>query len=451
MVYLSLLRRPILTWGADASEAAARLPGDELLEDADGVATRAIWIDAPASAVWPWLAQMGPSPRGGAYTYDWIENLLGLNMHSVDRVLPEFQHPRVGDTIAYGTNRMRVERVEGEHVLAWRSEDGNWVWTFVLDQVGERTRLISRNRFRLPTVAARLGMFPMEPASLVMERKMLRGIKQRAERLATAGAESAGRGWSRRSIAPATLGVSRRLDDARRTAGSDAGSSDSCAPPDHAPSSRKSHEVLRATSGSLHRDQVRAGADVETVIVELGVDGVAHEVRMRELAWDAGDPLHDVEAAETRRQDEVAAFGELSRIERVVRELRRIEVAEAVMLRVEFSQECRETLEVGGVGRRDDVDVLRRAREAVRSDGQAADQHVLDARVGQRGDQLIWGEHPTSRRFSSSSAATRLRRTASAKRDDIERSAASRRSASRAASFCRIHRSTASLSGIRRS
>jgi len=188
VIYLSRLRRPILTWGAGASEAAARLPGDELLEDADGVATRAIWIDAPASAVWPWLAQMGPSPRGGAYTYDWIENLLGLNMHSVDRVLPEFQHPCVGDTIGYGTNLMRVERVESEHVLAWRSEDGNWVWAFVLDQVGGRTRLISRNRFRLPTLAARLGMFPMEPASLVMERKMLRGIKQRAERLATAPA-----------------------------------------------------------------------------------------------------------------------------------------------------------------------------------------------------------------------------------------------------------------------
>ena len=91
-------------------------------------------IDAPAAAVWPWLAQMGPSPRGGAYTYDWIENLLGLDMHSADRVLPEFQHPQVGDTIGFGANRMRLERVEPEHVLAWRSEDGNWVWTFVLDE-----------------------------------------------------------------------------------------------------------------------------------------------------------------------------------------------------------------------------------------------------------------------------------------------------------------------------
>ena len=184
-LYVAVLRRRILAWGATRAEAAARLPGDELLEHADGVSTRAISIDAPAADVWPWLAQMGPSPRGGAYTYDWIENLLGLNMHSADRVLPDFQHPQVGDTIAFGPNTMRLERVEPERVLAWRSEDGNWVWTFVLVDVPGGTRLISRNRFRLPTLTSRIGMAPMEPASLVMERKMLRGIKDRAESGAT--------------------------------------------------------------------------------------------------------------------------------------------------------------------------------------------------------------------------------------------------------------------------
>jgi hypothetical protein len=106
LLYQPLFRRPILTWGATDTEAVERLPGDELLDGADGITTRAITIDAPASAVWPWLAQMGPAPRGGAYTYDWIENLLGLDMHSADRVLPEFQHPRVGDTIALGKNAM---------------------------------------------------------------------------------------------------------------------------------------------------------------------------------------------------------------------------------------------------------------------------------------------------------------------------------------------------------
>jgi len=183
LLYWRLLRRPILTWGATAAEASARLPGDELLETADGIATRAITINAPASAVWPWLAQMGPSPRGGAYTYDWIENLLGLNMHSADRVLPEYQHPQVGNTLGYGKNRMRFERVEPQRVLAMRSEYGNWVWSFVLTEHNGNTRLISRNRFRLPSLTAKIGMVPMEPGSLVMERKMLHGIKQRAERL----------------------------------------------------------------------------------------------------------------------------------------------------------------------------------------------------------------------------------------------------------------------------
>jgi len=183
-LYRRLLRQPILTWGATADEAAAQLPGDELLEDADGVATRAITIDAPPSAVWPWIAQMGPSPRGGAYTYDWIENLLGLNMHSADRILPEYQDPQVGDGFGYGTNKMSFKIVEPEYVLATQSADGNWVWTFVLEERDGRTRLISRNRFRLPKLKNKIGMIPMEPGSLIMERKMLYGIKQRAERLA---------------------------------------------------------------------------------------------------------------------------------------------------------------------------------------------------------------------------------------------------------------------------
>jgi hypothetical protein len=184
VLYASILRPRILTWGATDDEADKRLPGDELLSPADGVATRAITIDAPASAVWPWIAQMGPSPRGGAYTYDWIENLLGLNMHSTDAVLPDYQHPQVGDSLSYGPNKMSFDLVEPQHVLAARSADGNWVWTFVLEELGGKTRLLSRNRFRLPKLKDRIGMIPMEPASLVMERKMLKGIKQRAERLA---------------------------------------------------------------------------------------------------------------------------------------------------------------------------------------------------------------------------------------------------------------------------
>jgi hypothetical protein len=186
LAYRLLVRDWHLTWGATAQEAAGPLPGDDLVADPDIQSTRAIAIDAPPSAVWPWLVQTG-SGRGGAYTYDWIENLLGLNMHSADRVVPEWQELEVGDVL-FGSKDgpvMKAEIVDRERVLAWRSEDGKWVWSFVLSPAGDGTRLISRNRIALDgSLGGRLGMAVMEPGSWVMERKMLLGIKERAERLA---------------------------------------------------------------------------------------------------------------------------------------------------------------------------------------------------------------------------------------------------------------------------
>lgn len=105
-------------------------------------------------------------------------------MHSADRVMPEFQDPQLGDTIVFGANRMVLARLERDRAIAWRSQDGNWVWSFTLCPRDGATRLISRNRYRLPSWGARLGMLPLEPGSLVMERQMLRGIKLRAEALA---------------------------------------------------------------------------------------------------------------------------------------------------------------------------------------------------------------------------------------------------------------------------
>lgn len=125
-------RRPFLDWGATAAEVAGPLPGDRFLEHANGVSTRAIDIDAGPEHVWPWLAQMGPVPRGGAYTYDWIENLLGLDFRSVDYVIPEFQDPQVGETIDFGADQLRMVIVEPNQVLAFRSLSGKWVWSFIL-------------------------------------------------------------------------------------------------------------------------------------------------------------------------------------------------------------------------------------------------------------------------------------------------------------------------------
>jgi hypothetical protein len=184
--YALLGRKRCLHWGATGEEVARTMPGDELLAHPDILATRAITIDAPPSAIWPWLVQMGTG-RGGAYTYDWIENLFGLGMHSADEILPQFQDVRAGDVLPMGGHRpgMRIEVLEPERAMAMRSEDGVWVWIFGLYPEHAGTRLVSRNRIATPdaSLAARLfNLVVMEPGSLVMERKMLLGIKQRAER-----------------------------------------------------------------------------------------------------------------------------------------------------------------------------------------------------------------------------------------------------------------------------
>ncbi len=183
-----------LTWGATDAEATMTLPGDELLEDPDVVTTRAVGIDVPPSAIWPWIVQMGPG-RAGAYTYDWIENLAGLDMHSADELLPQFQDISVGDGWQLGLKgpRLEVARLERESALVLRSDDGNWVWAFVLVPDGPCTRLLSRNRMHQPGASATgraLFTYLMEPGSLVMERKMLLGIKERAERGPGRGARS---------------------------------------------------------------------------------------------------------------------------------------------------------------------------------------------------------------------------------------------------------------------
>ncbi len=175
-----------LSWGAINDEATRALPGDELLAAPDILSTRAIWIDAPASAVWPWLVQMGPG-RGGAYTYDWIENLLGLGRHSAATILPQYQNRKVGDEQRLGTRGplLRVAVLQPEKSMVLRSDDGNWVWAFSVQPTARGTRLISRNRIATPgaaRLARALYTYIMEPGSLIMERKMLLGIKQRAER-----------------------------------------------------------------------------------------------------------------------------------------------------------------------------------------------------------------------------------------------------------------------------
>lgn len=185
LLYSPPARRWYLTWGATDEEVDRVMPGDDLLPRPDMLTTRGITIAAAPEAIWPWLVQMG-SGRGGAYTYDWIENLFGLDMHSADEILPEFQHIEVGDVLAVGPKgpRMQVEICDSGHVLCLRSQDGGWVWTFELRRVPTGTRLVSRNRIidADGSWARRLvNRAVLEPGSLVMERRMLIGLRDRAE------------------------------------------------------------------------------------------------------------------------------------------------------------------------------------------------------------------------------------------------------------------------------
>src|SRR5215471_9615044 len=90
--YVRLVRPHVLNWGATEDEAIASLPGDDILPEAAIQTTRAVSIEAGPETIWKWLVQMGPRPRAGVYTYDWLEQLLGLDIENADWIMPEHQH-----------------------------------------------------------------------------------------------------------------------------------------------------------------------------------------------------------------------------------------------------------------------------------------------------------------------------------------------------------------------
>jgi hypothetical protein len=186
-----VIARPQLSWGATDEESHASLPGDELIGRADLTATRAITIHATAEQVWPWIAQLGQG-RGGFYSYDYLENLIGCDIHSADRIVPEWQDVRVGDQVRFAPEiGLAVASVEQGRSLVLRGgiPIGNapppydFTWAFTVRDVGDgTTRLLVRERYAYTRAWARLVVEPTEVLSFVMSQKMLRGIKNRAER-----------------------------------------------------------------------------------------------------------------------------------------------------------------------------------------------------------------------------------------------------------------------------
>ena len=189
--YSLLARRWQLRWGTTDKESEEQLPGDDLIENADITATRAITIRASADQVWPWIAQLGQG-RGGFYSYDFLENLVGCDIHSADRIVPEWQDVEVGDEVRFAPAvGLAVASLEQGRSLVLRGgvPIGNTpapydsTWAFVVrDEPSKKTRLLVRERYAYTRPWARLIVEPTEVLSFVMSQKMLRGIKDRAER-----------------------------------------------------------------------------------------------------------------------------------------------------------------------------------------------------------------------------------------------------------------------------
>jgi hypothetical protein len=195
LVYWFPVRRWFGRWGTTADERTRRMSGDAIIVNPTHSATHATTIDAPAEDVWPWLVQIGYQ-RGGLYSYDWLDRLFGfLDRPSAGRVLPEFQRLAVGDKILLGPREsLTVISLDPNRslVLGYHAHAFEWIWQFGLYPVNEdRTRLVSRGTERYAnTIGTWLFMRVMEPAAFIMTRRMLIGVKQRAEawRASRAGA-----------------------------------------------------------------------------------------------------------------------------------------------------------------------------------------------------------------------------------------------------------------------
>ncbi len=188
-----LLRPWYRKWGASDAEVGMSLPGDELVPDPRLESTRAITIQAPASVIWPWLVQMGQG-RGGLYSYQRLENLIGCDIHNADRIISEHQNLKVGDRVRLTPQdnpSFDVATIVPDSTLILRGEIPNpqgkpttWIWIFYLNPIQEgTTRLILRSRLDYASSFGNTLMWRVftDPIAFNMERQMLQGIKARVE------------------------------------------------------------------------------------------------------------------------------------------------------------------------------------------------------------------------------------------------------------------------------
>jgi len=197
--YVAFIRPWHLRWGATDDEVACPLLGDSLIDKPRLQATHAVTVHAPPEAIWPWLVQMGQG-RGGFYSYEGVERLLGLRAGNADRILPDLQELHAADELPVAPNGagLPVDIVVPYRTLVMHSDSPiparvavmqagyyrSVTWTFHLEPIdAENTRLIERWRADWePTPMNTLVIRTLlEPGAFIMERRMLLGIKARAE------------------------------------------------------------------------------------------------------------------------------------------------------------------------------------------------------------------------------------------------------------------------------
>jgi hypothetical protein len=203
-------------WGAAAEAARGPYPGDELVPEPRWGWTHGIEVRVPAADVWPWVAQVG-ADRGGFYSYQWLENLIGCQVRNAATIHPEWAARQGGELrlhpeapplriVTVQPGRALVAYMAPVHAMSSAQQGESlgpgatirkkdrWMtasWLFLVEAAGPgRCRVISRYRCGTSgDISSRLRFGPalVEPVSFAMDRRMLIGIKQRAEQATARG------------------------------------------------------------------------------------------------------------------------------------------------------------------------------------------------------------------------------------------------------------------------